>query len=108
MRINNKKGQSTLEYAILVIIIIAALISLQTYVKRGVQGRLKSATDDIGEGFSTSTGGNYYKKTVTISNTIETLKNGLSTTEIQDGGGVMKTDTYTNIQMNTYGEYGGV
>lgn len=47
-----KKGQSTLEYAILIIIIIGALLSIQIYIKRGVQGRLKQATDDIGDQFS--------------------------------------------------------
>jgi uncharacterized protein (UPF0333 family) len=52
MHLTKKRGQSTLEYAILIIVIIAALISIQTYIKRGVQGRLKSATDDIGDQFS--------------------------------------------------------
>ena len=47
-----RKGQSTLEYAILVVIIIGALLTIQTYVKRGVQGRLKSSSDDIGDQFS--------------------------------------------------------
>ena len=47
-----KKGQSTLEYAVLIIIIIGALLSIQVYIKRGIQGRLKSATDDIGDQFS--------------------------------------------------------
>ena len=47
-----KKGQSTLEYAILIIIVMAALLSIQVYVKRGVQGRFKSAADDIGDQFS--------------------------------------------------------
>jgi uncharacterized protein (UPF0333 family) len=50
--LNRKRGQSTLEYAVLMIVIIAALISIQTYIKRGVQGRLKSASDDIGDQFS--------------------------------------------------------
>ena len=50
--LNQKRGQSTLEYAVLMIVIIAALIAIQTYIKRGVQGRLKSATDDIGDQFS--------------------------------------------------------
>jgi len=45
-------GQSTLEYAILIIIIIGALLSIQVYIKRGIQGRLKSAADDIGDQFS--------------------------------------------------------
>jgi hypothetical protein len=50
--LNRKRGQSTVEYAVLIIIIICALISIQAYIKRGVQGRLKSATDDIGDQFS--------------------------------------------------------
>ena len=49
---NRKKGQTTLEYAVLIIIIIGALLSIQVYIKRGIQGRLKSATDDIGDQFS--------------------------------------------------------
>jgi Flp pilus assembly pilin Flp len=49
---NKKRGQSTLEYAVLIIVIIAALIAIQTYIKRGVQGRLKSAADDIGDQYS--------------------------------------------------------
>lgn len=36
----NKKGQNTAEYAILIALIIAAAIGMQTYVKRGLQSRL--------------------------------------------------------------------
>lgn len=57
-----KNGQTTLEYAILIVIVIAALFTIQTYVKRGMQGRLKSATDDIGDQFSP---GNTQATTVT-------------------------------------------
>ena len=49
---NRHKGQSTVEYAVLTAIIIGALLTIQTYVKRGVQGRLKSSSDDIGDQFS--------------------------------------------------------
>jgi len=48
----HKKGQSTLEYAVIIAVVVAALIAMQTYVKRGLQGRLKQASDDIGEQFS--------------------------------------------------------
>ena len=50
--LNRKRGQSTLEYAVLIIVIIGALISIQVYIKRGIQGRLKSSSDDIGDQFS--------------------------------------------------------
>ncbi|MBP7162730.1 MAG: VWA domain-containing protein [Candidatus Omnitrophica bacterium] len=34
------------------VMLIAGLLSLQVYVKRGIQGRIRSATDDIGEQYS--------------------------------------------------------
>lgn len=48
----NKRGQSTLEYAVLIAIVVAGLITIQSYVKRGLQGKMRSASDDIGEQFS--------------------------------------------------------
>ena len=54
-RLFNKKAQSTLEYAILIAVIIGALIGMQTYVKRGLQGRLKTAADDLGTQFEPGT-----------------------------------------------------
>lgn len=37
--LRNKKGQSTVEYAIVVGVVVAALVAMQTYVKRGLQAR---------------------------------------------------------------------
>jgi uncharacterized protein (UPF0333 family) len=48
----NKKGQSTLEYSVIVAVVVAGLIAMQVYIKRGMQGRLRQASDDIGEQFS--------------------------------------------------------
>ncbi|MDD5080351.1 MAG: hypothetical protein PHH68_08560 [Candidatus Omnitrophica bacterium] len=47
----NRKGQSTLEYAIIVSVVIGGLLVMQHYIKRGYQGKLKSASDDMGEQF---------------------------------------------------------
>jgi uncharacterized protein (UPF0333 family) len=58
-RSKKKAGQSTLEYVILVVIVIAALLSIQMYLKRGIQGRARSAADDIGEQYATTT--NWHK-----------------------------------------------
>ncbi len=46
---NFRRGQSTLEYVILILIVVAALLTMQVYMKRGVQGRWKSAVDDMGD-----------------------------------------------------------
>lgn len=74
-----RKGQSTLEYAVLIIIVIGALLSIQIYIKRGVQGRLKSATDDIGDQYSPGNT-NVFMKTIHKSKKQEVYTAGLSTT----------------------------
>ncbi len=61
-----------MEYAVLIIIVVGALLSIQMYIKRGVQGRLKSSSDDIGDQFSPGNT-NYIKSTTVISNTQETF-----------------------------------
>ncbi len=43
-----RKGQSTLEYALIIAVVVAGLLLMQHYVKRGFSGRLKKASDDIG------------------------------------------------------------
>jgi hypothetical protein len=44
-----KKGQSVMETAVLVLVIVGALIAMQIYLKRGIQGRLRGGVDSIGE-----------------------------------------------------------
>jgi hypothetical protein len=52
MFIKSRKGQSILEYAILLGVIIAALLIMQFMIKRGFQGGLKDSADKMGEQFS--------------------------------------------------------
>ena len=98
------KGQSTLEAVILIIIVIGALLSIQVYIKRGLQGRLKSAADDIGDQYSDSN--TNVLKTVTVkSNTQETNLAGKVISKM-----LTKETTVTNITSNiiTYNsEYWG-
>lgn len=51
----SKKGQSILEYGLLLAIVVAVLVAIQLYVKRSVQGRFKQSADQIGEQFTTGT-----------------------------------------------------
>ncbi len=39
----NKKAQNTAEYAILISLVVAAIIAMQVYVQRGMQGRIRDA-----------------------------------------------------------------
>lgn len=80
----NKKGQNTLEYAIVIAVIVSALIVMQIYIKRGFQGKLRSSTDNIGEQYSpTITTGSY--TTTTGSTSGETIATGVTTTDVTRG-----------------------
>ena len=102
--LRKRKAQSTLEYAVLIIIVIGALLSIQVYIKRGIQGRLRSAADDIGEQYSV---GNMNVMTVThvASDSNETFIGGQSRSELL-GDEVTTTDSNAEI-YNIEWEYWG-
>lgn len=64
----NKKGQTTLEYAVIIAVIVAALLAMQVYFKRGVQGRIRQASDDIGRAYSPQRTATTTTTTTTVSN----------------------------------------
>ena len=43
-----KRAQTTAEYAILIAIVVGAVVAMQVYVRRGLQGRIRSAVDYTG------------------------------------------------------------
>ena len=42
-RIFNKKGQNTAEYALLIALVVAGIIAMQTYAQRALQARVRDA-----------------------------------------------------------------
>lgn len=48
----NRKAQSTLEYAVIITVVLAGLLAMQKYINRGIQGKLRSSADNIGEQYS--------------------------------------------------------
>ena len=99
-----QKGQSTLEYAVLIIIIIGALLSIQMYIKRGIQGRLKSATDDIGTQYSQGNT-NVIKTMTTSSQTSETFISGITRSQLlrnEETRDMMNADVM-NVQWEFWG-----
>ncbi len=105
--LNKRKGQSTLEYAVLIVIIIAALLAMNQYIKRGLQGRLKSSTDDIGDQFSPGNT-NYTKRVTTASNTAEQF--GIAGVGVQStvlNNRELTTTNATQNIINTQFEYYG-
>jgi uncharacterized protein (UPF0333 family) len=48
----NSKAQSTIEYLTVSVCIVAAIYVMSIYIKRSIQGSLRSAADQIGEQYS--------------------------------------------------------
>ena len=63
----NRKGQSTLEYIVYFTIILAVFISIQTYFKRGVQGRWKAHIDELGDQYDPRTANTNLRETLSSS-----------------------------------------
>jgi len=61
----NHRGQSIVEYAILLGVVIAALLIMQMFIKRGYQGGLKDAADKMGDQFSANETTILQKRTMT-------------------------------------------
>lgn len=51
-RQHKQRAQSVLEYAVVVACLAGALLVMQIYVKRSIQGRVRDAADEIGEQYS--------------------------------------------------------
>ncbi|MFC1631571.1 hypothetical protein ACFL1I_07845 [Candidatus Omnitrophota bacterium] len=50
LRLRNKKGSSILEYVALIVLLIAAFLLMEKYVKRSLCDRWRSAGDIFGGG----------------------------------------------------------
>ena len=87
------RAQSTLEYAVIIAVVVAALLTMQVYIKRGLQGRLRSVADEIGQQYDPgNTTGNM---TFTLSGNVITE---VETTEEEEE---TKTTTTVTIENET-------
>ncbi len=98
-----RRAQSTLEYALVIAVVVGALVAMQVYVKRGVQGRLKSAADDIGEQYSPgNTTGTVTVSTIT--STTESLDSGVTSTESSTTQSMISDDETAAYDQEYWGE----
>ncbi len=91
-----KKGQSVLEYTVLLIIVMAAFVATSQYLKRGIQGRWKESVDELGD---------QYDPTVMATNLRYTLRAN-ATTEMSTqpdaaGGWTQRIDSSNSIETKT-------
>jgi hypothetical protein len=76
------KGQTTLEVVILIGFVVAALIAMGVYMKRGIQGRLRDSTDQVGEQYSAGNTTGSYTTTVGMTQMENMTSGGATTTAI--------------------------
>jgi Flp pilus assembly pilin Flp len=84
MFIRKKSGQSTLEYIVLIGFVTAALIAMGVYMKRGISGRIRSASDDIGDQYSPGHTTSTFTTTTDYAQSETTSAHGASTTNITE------------------------
>jgi hypothetical protein len=96
-------GQSTLEYVILIGFVVAALIAMGVYMKRGFQGKLRESTDQVGQQYSPGNTVSNIVTTTAIDQNEETAAGGVTTTTInantQERTGSETVDVFSNEQF---------
>ena len=90
------RGQTSLEYAILLIILMGAFLTVQMYVKRGVQGRWKESVDQLGEQYDPRRADTSIRQTITSSTNTAILA-----TEGEEGYWTRRTDETSSTERKT-------
>lgn len=88
-----RKAQTALEYAVLIVCVVAALIAMQIYLKRSVSGRLRQQADSLGAQYSP---GHTTSTFTIISNSKVT-----ATTVMDEGSGVSTSISNTEYAIET-------
>jgi len=86
-------GQTLLEYAIILGVIVAGLFAMQVYLKRGLAGKIRGSADELGGGFFYSPGA------TTSTTTIDTETQTQSSSYVTDVTG--STDYKESVMHTT-------
>ncbi|MFA5385846.1 MAG: hypothetical protein WC364_14520 [Eubacteriales bacterium] len=86
-----RKGQSTAEYAIVIGLVIAAAVAMQVYVKRGLQAKIKAATDYTDSDARGVVGNAGQYEPYYLASDIQSTRVASTKEETQEGGQVVRT-----------------
>ena len=101
-----KKAQTTAEYAVLIALVIGAVIAMQVYVRRGLQGRIREAVNHTGLGGSVGNvtfnfSGNQYEPYYLQSNQLSSQ--GINETSNMEVGGAIDRGSGATSTQNRFG-----
>jgi len=96
-----KRAQTTAEYAVLIALVVGAVVAMQVYVKRGIQGRIRNVVDDVnlggaitadssGASVSNIMTGDQYEPYY-VSSTGSTTQTSSNSEDLKTGGAVSRT-----------------
>lgn len=91
----NRKGQNTLEYVLLITAVVVAFLLIQYYLNRGLQGRVREASDNIGDQFTAED-----TKTSYVLGTSSTTHDTQLPSGDAEGGNIIKSELVTP-EVNT-------
>jgi len=83
-----RRGQTILEYTVILIVVLGVLITMKDYIKRGIQGRWKTATDEFGDQYDPQ----YINSNINYS----TQVNAISTVTVVNGDNDSQVGLWTN------------
>lgn len=94
---NFKKAHSTLEYALVIGVTVAVLLTMQNYFKRSMQGKIQATSDEFGEHYAPGE-----------TQRIEDMRSGIASiveTHKQGSGPGLRTRTVTRGGRQTMDAY---
>jgi hypothetical protein len=89
----NRKGQSTFELSLTIVVVIAAVIAMAIFMKRSVMGKLRDSGDQVGGQFTPLSTVNDYTRTYTGQRTTTTGFTGTAAAVIDTAETQNKTGT---------------
>ena len=111
-----KRAQTTAEYAILIALVVGAVVAMQVYVKRGIQGRIRDVVDHTGSGGDLGspgdkvnfTSGQYEPYYVQSESLAPTVQRSTSEEELKEAGAIERESEVevTATKKQTIGWYG--
>jgi len=101
----SKRAQTTAEYALVIALVVGAVVAMQVYVKRGLQGRVRQVADYTGNDLYTNSGstftfnGDQYEPYYS-EQTANRAQNAQTDSGMTTGGGVT-SNVVSNARANT-------
>jgi hypothetical protein len=90
---HKKNGQTVIEYTFVIVCLIAALLSVQHYVKRAFQGSLRSAADQMGDQYEPGKASDGFTTTLNKRTLTEVRNNEPVSINGRDGYATITTET---------------